>query len=107
MNENEHHSLICLSTWSPVGGTVGEGLGGSASLEVNLEISKDHFIASYTSHPYCSSLMLADQDVSFQLLLQCHALSAAAILPTMIVMDSNFLKLLAPNKLFHGVLSQP
>lgn len=44
------------------------------SLEVNFEISKDHFIASYTSHPYCSRLMLADQDVSFQLLLQCHAL---------------------------------
>lgn len=75
-------------------------IGGGVSLEVNFEISKDHFIASYPSHPYCSSLMLADQDVSFQLLLQCHALSLAAILPTMIVMKSNLLKLLAPNKLF-------
>lgn len=70
------------------------------SLEVNFEISKDHFIASYTSHPYCSSLMLEDQDVSSQLLLQCRALSPAAILPTMIVMNSKLLKLLAPNKLF-------
>lgn len=30
LNENDPHEFICLTTWSPVGGTVGEGFGGVA-----------------------------------------------------------------------------
>ena len=46
LNENGSHRLLCLDAWSPVKGTVWEGLGGVALLEevcyrgVGLEISK-------------------------------------------------------------------
>jgi hypothetical protein len=52
--------MICvdryLNTWSPVGGTVWEGLGGGlvgkdVSLGTSFEISKAHAIPSYLSLP--------------------------------------------------------
>jgi hypothetical protein len=53
---------------------------------VGFEVSK------HWCHPHCLCFVAVSQDVSTQLLLWCHAWKPVAMLPTMMVMDSNPLK---------------
>ena len=61
-------------------------VGGGVSLGKGFEVSKDPF-------PVSLCLMVVAQDVSFWLLLQHHACLPVAMLPTMISLDSNPMKL--------------
>lgn len=71
-----------LNTWSHVGRTVWEELGGVALLGENFEVSKDI--------PFSVSLylMVVFRDSSPQLLLQHRACTPATMFLTVVVMDS-------------------
>jgi hypothetical protein len=75
LNENDLHRLIYLNAWSPVGGTVWEGLGGCLSLRVDFEVSQVHGIPTVS---FC--LIVMSQDERSQYLLSSHACLPAAML---------------------------
>lgn len=60
--------------------------GGAVSLRTDIEVSKAHTMSTYLSLSF--SLMLLNEDVNSQLLLQNHACLTAAMLLTVVVMDS-------------------
>lgn len=62
LNEDDLHSLICLTAWSPVNGNVWERLGNVALLEEACHWGQ----SSKTSNPRTSLsvCLLEDQDVS-------------------------------------------
>lgn len=90
-NENGPRRLKYLNAWSLVAGTVWEGLGGVAMLEevwqwrLSLRVQR---LKLFPSSSLSVSWLLSQQRSS-QLLLQHHAcwLLAAAMLPTMMVME--------------------
>ena len=66
--------LLCLNTWSPVGETVREGLGGVALLEEVCHWGRALKLQRPLSFPAnLLCLVVVSQDVRSQLLLQCHA----------------------------------
>lgn len=75
LNEKGLPGLLYLNTWPQVGRSVWEGLGGSGLfrrsvfLGAGYRVSKAHTIGPFST--FC--LMSAPQDVSCQLLPQCHA----------------------------------
>lgn len=79
----------CLSTWFLAGGAVWEGLGGNMLLGRALMFQKDSRHLSLAP-----SFLLAVRDVSSQLLLQLPAACYS------VIVDSNPLRLQAPNKPF-------
>ena len=99
MNENGPHRLSYLSTWSLVGGTVWEGcgfVGEGISLGKVLRFQKPTIplpppssLSPLSSLPPSFCLLLADKDISSQLLLQLHACLSTA----MLAIDSNPLEL--------------
>lgn len=80
LNEDSPWRLLYLNTWSHVGRTVWEELGGVALLGENFEVSKDI--------PFSVSLMVVFRDRSPQLLLQHNACTPATMFLTVVVMDS-------------------
>jgi hypothetical protein len=84
------HELIYLNTCSPVAGTVWEGLGGVALLE---EVCHHRWALKFQRpEPLPVSFPLPQAyraDVISQLLLQCQDCVPAAMLPAMLVMNSD------------------
>ena len=79
--------------WSPVGGTVWEGLRGVALLEKVCHWGQAWRFQKPTLFPDVSFyLMFVDEDVSSQLLHQCYPCLPAAMLQAMMAMDSDPLK---------------
>ena len=94
LNEKGFDDLIYLNTWSLVGEIVWKELGGAVLLEEVCHWGWTLRFQKLTPFPVsCLCLMFIDQDVSSQLLLQCHVCLSAAMLPTMTVMDFNSLNL--------------
>lgn len=65
LSENDLHRLICLTTWSQIGGCLGmigrlEVVGGDVSLGSNLHFKSSHH--SQLIHPLC--FLFVDQDVA-------------------------------------------
>ena len=86
-----------MNTWSQVAGKVRRYgiIGGGLTLEVAIEVCKD----LYNSH-FVLCLVVVDLDMNSQLLPQCHAHQSAAILPAMMAIGSNLLKLEVFNNLY-------
>lgn len=81
--------LIRLNIWSPVNGTIWEGLGGVALLEEVCFWGQALRFEKPTPFPVkFLCLLLIDGYMSYQLLFQCPACLLAAMLPARMVMDS-------------------
>lgn len=84
----------CLNPWFPISRTVWEGSGGVTLME-GLCHGKQ-VLRIQKPMPFSVSslyLVFVDQDVSFQLRLHLHAYLLTAMLPIMVTMPSNPLKL--------------
>lgn len=102
LNEDSPHKHTYLNVWPQACGTAFGRIGmegqkdyglivGDVLLRLGLEISKAHVTVSQLFLSLC--LVPVDQNVSSQLVLQCHACLSTTILPAMMIMDSNPLNL--------------
>lgn len=101
LNKNDPHVFLCMNTWSPVGMSSGEGLGGLALLE---ELCHKLWVLEFKYSklfPVRSLfLLLMKQDLSSQPLLQHHAyLPPAAMLPIMMIFMNSSSDNVSTNKL--------
>lgn len=92
LHEHDSHRLTCLNAWSPISGTVWEGVRGVALLKdmcywrraLNFQQVLIRPSVHRPPHPLLH-LLPEVQDVISWLLLQCHAI----VLPSMIGMDQH------------------
>lgn len=81
LNEHGPHRLRYLIIWSPVGGTLWEGLGGTALLEV---------CHSGWAMTFQKPMQFPVSSFWVMVLLQSQICLSAAMLSAMMIIDSNF-----------------
>jgi hypothetical protein len=99
LNKNGLSRQINWNSWSSVDGTIWEGLGSMALLEKMCHWRWALKSKKYRPSPVNSlSLIHVDNDMSSQMLLQCHSCLPAIMLPTVMVIDS-LSEIISPSKL--------